>query len=331
MAWFKGMSGKLVVAGIGLLGLLVIISGIFAKLISLPGPADDHVLVHVKAGSGPSAIAEQLLYAGAIDSPNLFKVAARLLHVDKKLQAGTYRFEPQASIRQIITKLTAGDVALYKVTVPEGLTTAEIITRLEQEESLKGEGIPMKEGSLFPSTYNYMYGDTVAMLLRRMAAKMDTELMQAWENRSATSELKSPEEMLILASIVEKEAGINDERPIVAAVYLNRLKEGMKLQADPTVIYGASNYDGNITNKHLKEDHPYNTYVHKGLPKGPISNPGRESLQAVANPANVDYLYFVSDGEGGHWFSKTHDEHEKNVQKYLKVYRSNLKKAEKEN
>jgi UPF0755 protein len=232
----------------------------------------------------------------------------------------------------VLDKLVAGDVVLRQVTIPEGLTTAQVLDLLAGVDGLEGTiSMPPSEGSLLPETYDYTLGDTREMLIERMRKGMDSLIAELWPKRAAELPLKSPEEAVILASIVEKETGIPAERPRVAAVFVNRLKRGMPLQSDPTVIYGltrgkvasVANGEGILGRKLIRADldldNPYNTYRILGLPPGPIANPGRASLEAVLNPPATTELYFVADGTGGHAFASTLEEHNRNVARWRKL------------
>lgn len=300
---------------------LVCVSGTWHLLLNLPGPLTTPATVVVEKGENVQHIANKLHKAGVVRSPLLLKAAVKATFTTRQLQAGEYVFEPGDSLSRVVYKMVGGHVVQRSLTIPEGITTAEVIDMLKNNDALTGPVPPMPEGSLLPETYAFTKGERRVDVARRMAAAMNTVLMQAWEGRAADLPVTSPEELLTLASIVEKETGRDDERARVAGVYVNRLKKGMRLQADPTVIYGASNYHGNLTRKHLRDPHPYNTYVHQGLPKGPIANPGAASLFAAANPERHSYYFFVADGSGGHLFASTHAEHKKNVSAYLKWYK----------
>jgi UPF0755 protein len=326
----KLTSGSLIVLLVVALGLVVAISGGWSMLIGTPGPLQVQQVVLVTPGSSVNRIAHTLEKEGVISSAFMFKIAVRASLLQSSLQAGGYVFEPRASLKQVIGKLSTGDVAQQKITFPEGLTTAEILTRLNHVESLAGDALPLDsyaEGALLPETYTYTIGEKRSKVAARMALAMQDVVAEAWDKRYTGLPFETPHELVILASIVEKETAVAAERAEVASVFINRLLKDMKLEADPTVIYGASNYNGNITRAHLQEDQPYNTYVHKGLPPTPIANPGRDALMASANPAHTDYLFFVADGYGGHVFAENYQQHQKNVQKYVKIYKEQQKKT----
>ena len=297
---------------------LLIIFGIWQWLVYKPGPLQQPHTMVIKSGSSVGGVAYRLNQTDVIGSSAIFKMAMTLSGKQKHLKAGEYTFQPQASVKDVMEVLTKGATVQRMVTFPEGLTVADILAKIETL-GLEGD-VPadIQEGMLYPDTYAYQYGDTSLGLIQRMQERMRQELNGAWLNRDLDTPLKSPEELLILASIVEKESSVAAERSRVAGVFINRLRKGMKLQSDPTVIYGASDYDGDIKTFHLREDHPYNTYVHKGLPPTAIAVPSRDSLQATAQPEAHDYFYFVADGTGAHVFAKTYREHLANVEAYLR-------------
>ncbi|MDE0724259.1 MAG: endolytic transglycosylase MltG [Alphaproteobacteria bacterium] len=284
------------------------------------------VEVLIPKGSGVKSIAQKLYAADVIASPLMFEAWLRVTRNTGALHAGRYTFETEDGMRAAISKMVNGDVTLEQMTIPEGLTVAEVMVKLAADERLTGampQGIP--EGSLLPETYTFSLGTTRKSLITTMQFDMKNVVDEAWATVDELSPLLSREQMVTLASIIEKETALPREYKTVSGVYTNRLKINMKLQADPTVIYGLEDYDGDIRRKDLRNPHPYNTYVHKGLPPTPIANPGRGALMAAASPAKVPYLYFVADGKGGHVFAKTHNEHKKNVKAYLKALRSRAK------
>jgi UPF0755 protein len=260
--------------------------------------------------------------AGAIDpgwrdSHWRFRLAGTLTRGLGEVHAGEFAFPAHASLRTVLAVLRTGQPVQHHVTIPEGLTAPQIITVLSRAEALSGPDIPVPEGSVLPQTYAYTYGTPRAAILARAAAALDRALDEAWARRAPDLPLATPRDALILASIVERETAKPEERPLVAAVFLNRLREGMRLQSDPTAIFAASQGDGvldhPLTRAELDRDDAYNTYRVMGLPPGPICTPGLASLQAVLHPADSDALYFVADGSGGHAFSRTLAEHVQNV------------------
>ena len=291
------------------------------------GPLEAEAVVMIHPGESTGHIAQRLLKEGVIDNELEFRLATRATMSDRIIKAGEYHFEPQISVRGILKKITGGDVIRRKVTIPEGLTYQQIRQILLDEEGLKGPPLEFEEGALLPETYDNRWNDKRTDLMRRMAEAMNAAVEQAWENRAEDLPLNSPQELLTLASIVEKETSMAEEYAVVAGVYINRLKRNMLLQSDPTVIYGATDYNGDITWAHLKEDQPYNTYVHKGLPPGPIASPGRAAIEATANPAETSYLFFAADGKGGHAFAETYEEHKKNVDALVERQRALKRQA----
>jgi UPF0755 protein len=259
-----------------------------------------------------------------IADPRLFRLAARIMGRAKPLRAGEYEFPARTSAFAAIELMQSGRTVVRRLTVPEGLTVRQVMGLLIEAEGLDGPVTRATgEGRLLPETYHYSWGDSRQGLVERMEAGMRETLVRAWRARGGPPVLKTPEEALTLASIVEKETGVAAERPRIAAVFLNRLKANMKLQSDPTVIYGldrgAGNFNRALVRADLEADTPYNTYTRAGLPPGPIANPGRASIEAVLNPVASDELYFVADGSGGHAFAKTLDEHNRNVARWRKL------------
>lgn len=312
-------------AGLFALGMaLAVLAGAAFHLYTRPGPLADSRTVVVAQGSGLRAIATQLAEAGVLDWPLLFAVAARI--EAEPLKAGEYLFPAGISAKGAVDLLQSGRTVIRRFTVPEGWTSAQVVAALAEAEGLQGEieAIP-PEGSLLPETYHFSYGDERSELLDRMRAAMRRTLDELWERRAPDLPVASKEEALVLASIVERETGVPAERARVAAVFVNRLRKGMRLQSDPTVIYGLSNGLGSIeralTRGDLAAAHAYNTYVIDGLPPAPIANPGAAALAAVLSPAETEDLYFVADGTGGHVFARTLEEHNRNVAKWRRIER----------
>ncbi len=289
-----------------------------------PGPLEaDKVVMIVREDDGGS-IADQLERAGVIDSALWFNVLTLLDGNRGALKRGEYAFKAGMSMNDIENELVAHRVVMYKLTIPEGLTSEQIVQRLREDEVLAGDVKETpREGSLMPDTYSFERGYTRQALLSAMARAQTKGIEEVWKKRAADLPIRSPGEMVTLASIVEKETGKADERPRVAGVFVNRLEKRMRLESDPTIVYGLALGKGtlgrSITRADLSQSTPYNTYIIDGLPPGPICNPGKAALEAVANPAHGKDLYFVADGTGGHVFAETFDQHQKNVAHWRQI------------
>jgi UPF0755 protein len=283
-----------------------------------PGPLAEDKLVNIPRGLGIRDIADLLQREGVIDQPYVFMGGVIALKARGELKYGEYQFSRQASVAEIVDTITEGKVVQHALTVPEGLTCEQIVARLLENDVLTGQirEIP-REGTLLPETYKFTRGMTREQIIQRMQQAHRRVLQEVWERRMPDLPVKTPEQLVTLASIVEKETGRPEERTRVAAVFVNRLKSRMRLQSDPTIIYGLTGGKGSlgrpILRSEIDQPTPYNTYVVDGLPPGPIANPGRASLEAAANPARTKELYFVADGSGGHVFSDNYAEHQKNV------------------
>jgi peptidoglycan lytic transglycosylase G len=246
------------------------------------------------------------------------------LKARSELKSGEYQFPKQASLRDVIETMVENKVVQHALTIPEGLTSEQIVARLLDNDILSGlvKEVP-REGTLLPETYKFTRGTTRDQVIQRMQQAQKRAVADIWERRSPDLPLKSPDQLVTLASIVEKETGKPDERSRVAAVFVNRLRQKIKLQSDPTIIYGLVGGKGTlgrpIKRSEIQQPTPYNTYIIDGLPPGPIANPGRASLEATANPARTRDLFFVADGTGGHAFSDTYDQHQKNVAKLRSI------------
>lgn len=312
--------------------MLVVVGGVALLLVGrqaylAAGPLDQDVGVVIDRGASVEAIATGLEERGIISNRYVFMAAAYVSGATAKMQAGEYRISSAASMQEVMERLVSGRVVQHQITVPEGLSSAQIVERLNANEVLTGlvEEIP-PEGSLLPETYRFSRGMSRARLLEIMQTEQARVVAGIWENRDPDLPLDSPEDLVTLASIVEKETGMAGERRRVAAVFVNRLREGMRLQSDPTILYGL--YGGDAWNRprtlhrsELDRPNPYNTYQIDGLPPGPIANPGRAALEATANPAETDELFFVADGSGGHVFAATYEEHQRNVARWRAIER----------
>lgn len=296
-----------------------------ADLYVSPGVHAEPVRVLIPRGSGGEAIADILAENGAIASAWAFLAGARWDGNLSKLKAGEYAIPAHASAREVAALLASGRTVVRRVTLVEGHTSAQILTILRGLEGIEGEPPSPAEGSLLPDTYFYSWGETRARLLERAARAQRELLAELWPKRAADLPFRTPEEALVLASIVERETGHADERSRVAAVFVNRLRIGMRLQADPTVAYGvdpSGPLGRPLSRADLENRHPWNTYIHAGLPPTPIAHPGRASIEAVLNPPKTDELYFVADGEGRHVFARTLPEHNRNVARLREIERA---------
>ncbi len=315
--------------------LIILIVSYFTVLnyVQTTPSVPEDTVVEIPKGSGLSSISEKLMHSGVIANDKLF-----ILYVMKEgwqddLKAGEYKFEKDATMAQVVSKIVQGDVELDRVTIPEGLTVKEIAKLLHQKgvvsesefiaetqnkelrKKLLGPGVNSFEGYLFPETYSYSRSLNSKELITLMVERFKAVYEPLSDQRRRIN--LTDTEILTLASIIEKETGAGFERPIISGVFHNRLRIGMKLDSDPTVIYGmGENYNGNLRRRDLRQYTEYNTYVIKGLPPGPIANPGKDSILAVLNPADVKYLYFVSKGDGTHYFSNSLREHQNAVNKY---------------
>lgn len=323
-----------------LICFFIILAGIGAwigyeyhRFVRLPaGSGDTPVIVEIPADETFNAMARRLKAAGVISNVFRFKALARFKDADKRLRAGEYRLTTAMTPLQVLDALVNGDVVLHRLTVPEGFTIREIAqelgrtgladggafvalgmnARLAAEFNLPGRTL---EGYLFPDTYFFPKGVAPRAIINQMVRRFKEQFPDAWRQRAQQLKM-SVHEVVTLASIIEKETGDSAERPVIASVFHNRLKKRMRLESDPTVIYGLEDFDGNITRRHLSMPTPYNTYVIKRLPPGPIANPGRLAIQAALYPAETGYLFFVSKKDGTHYFSKTMKEHNQAIRKY---------------
>lgn len=287
-----------------------------------PGPLVADKVVIVKGGA--RTVADALQREGVISQPTLFLAGVYVSGANDDVKAGEYMFRRGASLREVMETLVSGRTVLHNFTVPEGLTSEQIVARLREADLLTGEiaSVP-PEGALLPETYKVSRGASRQQVLDRMRQDGKRVLAEVWSRRAADLPLKTSEDMVTLASIVEKETGRADERTRVAGVFINRLQKGMRLQSDPTIVYGIVGGKGTLGRPLSRADittsTPYNTYTINGLPPGPIANPGRAALEAVANPSRTRDLYFVADGTGGHTFSETLDQHNRGVSRLRQI------------
>ncbi|MDX2233747.1 MAG: endolytic transglycosylase MltG [Hyphomonadaceae bacterium] len=298
-----------------------------------PGPAVQATAFTVERGASVMDIARQLKGQGAIRDVVVFRIASEMYASRGALKAGAYEVEAGESLRSVLEKIEAGRMKLLPITVAEGLTSEMIVEILKDSEVLTGDVPPTPpEGSLLPETYMVQRGTDRAEVLARMRADQQKVIDELWPKRAPDLPLKTPDEALILASIVEKETGLAAERPRVAAVFVNRLRLGMPLQSDPTIIYGISKgrpLGRGIRKSELERRTAYNTYFIPALPPTPIANPGRDAIEAVLNPPTTNDLFFVADGTGGHVFAPTVEEHNRNVARWREVERQRAAEAAK--
>ena len=329
---------KRALAFVGTMGLLTFLAGI--ALISwnyvqyqftAEGPLEQDKIFAVPQGAGASTIAAHLQKDGLIESADMFKLLVRMDEVGSSLKAGEFNIPAKSSMREIVKILQEGSAILYPFTAPEGLTSAQIMRAMAKVETLENDNpaIPA-EGTLLPETYMTPRGMKRSELVADMKQAQKDVLDELWDNRQDGLPIKTKEEAIILASVVEKETGVTSERDVVAGVFINRLKKGMRLQSDPTIIYGISKGEPlgrGIRRSEIDRKTDWNTYQIDGLPKTAICNPGREAIAAVLNPADTKYLYFVADGTGGHVFAKTLSEHNDNVKNWRKIERQRKREA----
>lgn len=310
----------------GIVAALLLIGALFfvVQQWSGEGPAESDVTVVVPQGSTLSSAARAMEAAGAIASADRFLLFARVLGSDTPIRAGEYQIPAHSSASQVLEMMQSGATLQRFVTVPEGWPSVMVHDALMAATELTGEIPVPEEGSILPDSYSYTRGENRAAVVGRMQKAMADYLAKAWEKRSPNTVAKTPEETIILAAVVEKETAKPEERRMVAGVYSNRIREGMRLQADPTVIYPITQgrpLGRRILRSELNAVNGYNTYSMAGLPVGPIANPGRASIDAVLNPETTNALYFVADGTGGHIFADTYPEHQANVRKWYAIRR----------
>ncbi len=333
-----GRKNKGVLAFVGIMGVLTFMAGValigwnyVQYQFTVEGPLTEDKVFTVPQGAGASKIASLLQKDGMIDSADMFKLLVRMDEAGSSLKAGEFEIPAGASMRDIVKVLQEGNAILYPFTAPEGLTSAQIVRAMAKVQTLEDDNpaVPA-EGSLLPETYMTPRGMKRSELLEKMKKAQADVLDELWDGRAKDLPFDTKYEALILASIVEKETGITSERDVVAGVFVNRLKKGIKLQSDPTIIYGETGGEPlgrGIRVSEINRVTDWNTYQIDGLPKTPICNPGKEAIAAVLNPADTPYIYFVADGTGGHVFAKTLSEHNDNVKNWRKIERQRKRAA----
>lgn len=303
--------------------------------IAKPGPLPAEYEFTIESGEALASVATRLEGEGLIEDKRILRLKARIDDVETDLKAGSYVVPARASVGEILEQFIEGDVIEYRLTIPEGLTTAQILRRIEEAPRLIGD-MPERdfaEGVLLPDTYAFGANTTRTQFLERMEAAQQALLVELWPTRQDGLPISTPEEAVILASVVEKETAAADERPIVAGLFVGRLKKGMRLESDPTIIYGVSkgeplyNRRGQrrtLYRSEIDRKTDWNTYQIDGLPKTPICNPGRDAIAAVLDPPHTNYVFFVADGKGGHLFAETYAEHQRNVAAYRAYERGEI-------
>ena len=287
-----------------------------------PGPSEVSRVVIVPSGSSLETIARILVSAGVVQRPEVLVLGAKLKGTGRDLKAGEYRFPARVSPGRVVEILKSGETVVRRLTVAEGLTVGQIVEKLRKTDGLSGELHKMPlEGSLLPETYHFSNGDDRAALIQRMRQGMRELVEDLWKGRATELPYHTPEEAVVMASIIEKETALDRERRLVAGVFANRLRAGMRLQSDPTVAYGLfpDGLGRPLTRADLADRSPFNTYIIKGLPPSPICNPGLASIKAALNPEATDFLYFVADGRGGHAFARTLKQHNRNVARWREI------------
>jgi UPF0755 protein len=323
--WSKSARHPMVIAGNAVFTILIIVAVLLGVGFAVgkhrfdtPGPLDADKVVNIPPRSGIRDIADLLVKEGVIEHPLTFIAGSLLTKSHEELRFGEYQFTRHSSLHDVLNTLISNKVVQHQITLPEGLTSEQMVQHLLETDMLTGNirEIP-HEGSMLPESYRFPRGTPRDQVVQRMQQSQKRVLQEVWDHRAPDLPLRTPDQLVTLASIVEKETGRADERSRIAAVFVNRLKQHMKLQSDPTIIYGLVGGKGTlgrpIMRSEIEQPTPYNTYVIEGLPPGPIANPGRAALEAVANPARTKELYFVADGSGGHTFSETLDQHNRSV------------------
>lgn len=311
-----------------LIFVILILTAVFLcfkadKIISEPQKINGEIIFQINKGDSLKKISETLAHSGLISNARYFLLYAKLMKIYPNIKAGEYMIDHDVNFANVAEVLQSGKFYWRKVTIPEGLTATQIKEIIDTNEFLQGKTPDFDEGEILPETYTFMKGESRANIVKQGKEALKSTLAEIWNNRAENLPLSTPKELLILASIIEKETGVESERDDIASVFVNRLKIGMKLQTDPTVIYaltqGKIELGRPLYRKDLDIDSPYNTYKYNGLPPSPICSAGRDAIYAAAHPADTDYLYFVASGSGGHNFAKSLNEHNKNVQNWRQI------------
>lgn len=318
-----------------LLLVLVIVGGVFLYgivMFNADGRFDEDRTFLVEPGNSLATVAQRLEEQGFISNAYVFRFGSIALRREGSIKAGEFNIAATSSMSDILRELTEGRAIQFQVVIPEGFTSWQVVERVNNDQNLTGTiDVLPAEGSLLPAAYAYQRGDTRQSVIERMQAAMDAAVAEVWEARDPDLPISTPAELVILASIVEKETGVAAERGLVAGVFVNRLNIGMRLQSDPTIIYGITRGQGSLgrglRRSEIEAMTPYNTYQINGLPPGPIANPGIEALRAVASPEETTALYFVADGTGGHAFADTYAEHQRNVAVWREIERQRAEAA----
>ena len=325
-----------------LLALIILIGAFmyYNHQINQPINFDEEQIFSIKPGQSITSFSNQLVDAGYVKEPYSLQILARVNKTASQIKTGDYQFSQNMTLSQVLDKIVKGDVVSYRVTILEGWTFQQFRNAINKVENISHEtkdltdrqllsalglDISHPEGWFYPDTYFFSRSDSDLDIYRQAFDRMELELSKAWNNRSATSqEIKTPYEALTLASIIERETSVESELKKVSSVFHNRLKKGMRLQTDPTIIYGLGDkFDGNLKKSHLRDEaNKYNTYVYGGLTPTPISMPSKASIEAALNPDDTDYFYFVATGNGGHKFSQNYDQHRQAIREYHKTLKS---------
>lgn len=322
---------RLWLRGLIFAALIAAASSLFAgawawRALNGAGPLTEASVIWFKPGTAVARLAAELEAEGAIRNARTFRLLTRLTGADTSLKAGEYEIPPRASVSEILRILKEGDALHYRITIPEGLTTRQIMALVDADPVLTGAITHLPgEGRLLPETYAFTRGETRDAMIRRMEQAQRELIAELWPDRATDLPFSTVEEALALASIVEKETALAEERPRVAAVFVNRLRRNMRLESDPTIIYGLTGGEPlgrGLRRSEIDRETPYNTYRIRGLPPTPIANPGRAAIEAVLNPPQTEDLYFVASGDGGHVFASTYAEHQRNVAAWRRLERA---------